>query len=106
MEEGGMYLLVDGNANLALGTSLTVDTPFLLQKNTLQKQLAYKDIVHHEETWAVEGLISGDAWVAQSVKRPTSAQVMISRFVGLSPASTQSLEPAQILCLTLSKTNI
>ena len=24
-------------------------------------------------------------WVAQSVKRPTSAQVMISRFVSLSP---------------------
>ena len=38
-------------------------------------------------------------WVAQSVERPTSAQVMISRFVGLSPASgsvltAQSLEPA------------
>ena len=27
------------------------------------------------------------AWVAQWVKRPTSAQVTISRFVGLSPAS-------------------
>ena len=39
------------------------------------------------------------AWVAESVKRPTSAQVMISRFVSLSPASgsvltVQSLEPA------------
>ena len=39
------------------------------------------------------------AWVAQSVERPTSAQVMISRFVGSSPASgsvrtAQSLEPA------------
>ena len=39
------------------------------------------------------------AWVAQSVKRPTSAQVMILRFVGSSPASgsvltAQSLEPA------------
>ena len=38
------------------------------------------------------------AWVAQSVKRPTSAQVMISRFVGSSPTSgsvltAQSLEP-------------
>ena len=38
------------------------------------------------------------AWVAQSVKRPTSAQVMISRSVGSSPASgsvltAQSLEP-------------
>ena len=39
------------------------------------------------------------AWVAQSLKRPTLAQVMISRFVGSSPASgsvltAQSLEPA------------
>ena len=39
------------------------------------------------------------AWVAQSVKRPTSAQVMISWSVGSSPVSgsvltAQSLEPA------------
>ena len=39
------------------------------------------------------------ACVAQSVKRPTSAQVMISQFVSLSPAlgsvlTAQSLEPA------------
>ena len=38
------------------------------------------------------------AWVAQSVERPTSAQVMISRSVSSSPASgsvltAQSLEP-------------
>ena len=38
------------------------------------------------------------AWVAQSVKRPTSAQVMISWFMGSNPASgsvltAQSLEP-------------
>ena len=38
-------------------------------------------------------------WVAQPVKRPTSAQVTISQFMGLSPASgsvliAQSLEPA------------
>ena len=37
--------------------------------------------------------------MAQSVEHPTSAQVMISQFVSLSPASgsvltTQSLEPA------------
>ena len=42
---------------------------------------------------------SKGAWVAQSVKHPTSAQVTISRFVGLSPASgsvltARSLEPA------------
>ena len=39
------------------------------------------------------------AWVAQSVERPTSAQVMISQLVSSSPASdsvlkAQSLEPA------------
>ena len=41
------------------------------------------------------------AWVARSVKRPTSAQVTISRFVGSRPArvgpcadSSRSLEPA------------
>ena len=63
------------------------------------------------------------AWVAQSVKRPTSAQVMISQFVGSSPASgsvltAQSLEPASdsvspslsvpplpVLCLSLSLKN-
>ena len=38
-------------------------------------------------------------WVAQSVKCPASAQVMVSRFVGSSPTwgsvlSAQSLEPA------------
>ena len=38
-------------------------------------------------------------WVAQSVKRPTSAQVMILQFVSLSPAlgsvlTAQSLEPS------------
>ena len=60
------------------------------------------------------------AWVAQSVKRPTSAQVMISRFVSSSLVSGSvlmalSLEPASdsvspslsapppfILCLSLS----
>ena len=39
-----------------------------------------------------------DVWVAQSVKLPTLAQVMISQFVGSSPTSgslltAQSLEP-------------
>ena len=42
--------------------------------------------------------ISRGTWVAQSVKRPTSAQVMISRSVSSSPASgsvltARSLEP-------------
>ena len=43
-------------------------------------------------------LINRGAWVAQSVERPTSAQVMILRSVGSSPASgsvltAQSPEP-------------
>ena len=42
---------------------------------------------------------SWDAWVAQLVKHPTSAQVMISWFVSSSPAlgsvlTAQNLEPA------------
>ena len=43
----------------------------------------------------------GGAWVAQSVKRPTSAQVVISRFVGLSP-TLSSLDPPLSLSLSLS----
>ena len=63
------------------------------------------------------------AWMAQAVKQLTSAQVVISRFVGLSPTSgsvltAQSLELASdsgspslsapsplILCLSLSLKN-
>ena len=63
------------------------------------------------------------AWVAQSVERPTSAQVTISRSVSSSPESgsglmAQSLEPASssvspslstppllVFCLSLSKMN-
>ena len=68
---------------------------------------------------------SWGTWVAQSVERLTLAQVMISRFVSLSPAlgsvlTAQSLEPASdsvspslypspthalSLCLSLSKLN-
>ena len=44
-------------------------------------------------------IVFGGAWVAQSVKPPTSAQVTILKFVGLSPVSGSvlragSLEPA------------
>ena len=64
------------------------------------------------------------AWVAQSVERPTSPQVMISRFMGSSPVSgsvltAQSLQPAldsvspslcpspaHTMCVSLSKINI
>ena len=66
---------------------------------------------------------SEGAWVAQSAKRPTSAQVMILQFVGSSPVlgsvlTPQSLEPASdavspslsappplVLFLSLSKIN-
>ena len=47
----------------------------------------------------IKKLKTRGAWVAQLVKRPTSAQVMISRSVSSSPAAgsvltAQSLEPA------------
>ena len=50
---------------------------------------------------------SWGASVAQSVKRPTSAQVMISWSLSLSPTSgsglmAQSLEPASKFCVSLS----
>ena len=68
-----------------------------------------------------EGRVARGAWVARSVMRPTSAQVMILLFVGSSPAlgsvlTAQSLEPALdsvsaslsappllMLCLSLSQ---
>ena len=72
---------------------------------------------------ALLGLLGGSV---EPVKRPTSVQVMISQFVGLSPVSgsmltARSLEPASdsvcvclslcpspahTLCLSFSKTNI
>ena len=64
----------------------------------------------------------GGPWVAHSVKHPTSAQVMTSQFVGLSPSlgsvlTVQSLQPAlnsvspsfsapPLLILSLSLSNI
>ena len=43
------------------------------------------------------------AWVAQWVKRPTSAQVMISQFVSLSPALLLSGQSTlRIFCLSPS----
>ena len=68
-------------------------------------------------------IITRGAWVAQLVKRPTLAQVMISRFMGSSPTLgsvliAQSLEPAStsvslspsarpllMLCVSLSLKN-
>ena len=72
-------------------------------------------------TEAAEDSLSRGAWVAQSVQRPTSAQVMISWSMSSSPASgsvltAQSLEPVSdsvspslsdpplfMLCLSLSQ---
>ena len=70
---------------------------------------------------SVKTALCWGAWVAQSVKRPTSAQVTISRSMSSSPESgsglmAQSLEPASdsvspslsapppfMLCLSLSQ---
>ena len=88
-------------ASVSVSPSLSAPPPFMLCLSKTNK------------SWG--------AWVAQSVKRPTSAQVTISRSVGLSPASgsvltAQSLEPASnsvspsvsdpppfMLCLSLSQ---
>ena len=58
----------------------------------MEMSLRHANVAYKRET-------SRGAWVAQSVKRPTSAQVTISRSVSSSPASgpglmAQSLESA------------
>ena len=58
-----------------------------------------------EVSVSFKNLIFQGTWVAQSVKRPTSAQVMISRFVGSSRTSGFALMAwslLRILCLPLS----
>ena len=62
--------------------------------------LADSKVQEQEGIWYVWEAVRGwGAWVAQSVEHPTSAQVMISQLMSLSPASdsvltAQSLEPA------------
>ena len=71
---------------------------------------------------SIKNMGSWEAWVAHLVKCPTLAQVMMSQFIDLSPASgsvltAQSLKPTsdsvspspsapRLLSLTLSKINI
>ena len=67
---------------------------FLLEQPELAKAGTEKDVQIHCNYSVFKG-----AWVGQSVKCPTLAQVMISRFVGSSPLSgsvltAQSLELA------------
>ena len=70
---------------------------------------------------SIKKILHRGAWVAQSVKHPTSTEVTISQFVGLSSMSgsvltVQSLEPASdsvssslsihlLLAFSLSKIN-
>ena len=56
-------------------------------------------LLHTLQNSLIKPCRCGGAWVAQSVERPTSVQVMISWFVSSSPTSgsvltAQSLEPA------------
>ena len=84
---------------------------------------APREANHRCKAFSIRLPVDQGAWVAQSVKHLTSAQVMISRFMGSSPASgsvltAQSLEPASdsvfpslspptplTLCLSLSFKN-
>ena len=77
--------------------------------NSIQVNMRFKKLFHNLAFICkfTEMCLLGGAWVAQSVKCPTSAQVMILRFVSSSPTSgsvltAQSLEPLQILYLSLS----
>ena len=65
--------------------SLSLSAPPLLMLTyslSLKKKINIK-LKKSKEAWGT--------WVAQSVKRPTSAQVMISEFMGSSPASGSAL---------------
>ena len=52
---------------------------------------------HQEKPSLRKSMCTMDAWVAQSVERPTSAQVMISRFVSSSPRSGSVLTMLSLL---------
>ena len=72
--------------------------PQLLRPNTVKITLTL--LLHIPYPIYQEILLDRGAWVDQSVKHPTSAQVMISQFVGSSPElgsvliTAQKLEPA------------
>ena len=62
--------------------------------------------LENSSNWIFKILLDRGAWVAQSVKHLTSAQVMIMQSLSLSPVSgsvltTQGLELLWILCLLL-----
>ena len=70
-------------------------TPHGTENTNFQLKLKYHPVAFTDQL----SLITQAASVAQSVERPISSQVMISWFMGLSPASgslltAQSLQPA------------
>ena len=91
----------------------TEDVTFLSLRGIFMYIISVDSHTHKNRVWG--------AWVAQSVGRPTSAQVMISQFVNLSPASgsvltarslgpasdsvspSLSVPPLPTLCLSLSQ---
>ena len=94
---------------------------FPLKFMTQQLHIALLFLLRCPQPGHINIINSRGTWVAQSVKRPTLAQVMISRFMGSSPAlgsvlTAQSLEPISdsvspslsdlppfMLCLSLSQ---
>ena len=104
-KKAGKNLFDLGRSNFLLNTSP--------EARETKAKMNYWELIKINSFWGT--------WVAQLVKRPTSAQVMISQFVGSSPASgsvltAHSLEPASdsvspslsapppfMLCLSLSQ---
>ena len=87
-----------------LGCELYLRVPIVKARNyrmlpsCLDQRHISQPLVHIRHMGSSQGIAVRGAWVAQSVKRLTSAQVMISRSVSSSPASgsvltAQSLEP-------------
>ena len=90
--DGSDYLLGALNTQTDVSAIISDGNKCLEPSLLVSRGLLYTSIIF--KTSSLRG-----TWVAQSVKRPTSAQVMILRFVGLSPAlgsvlTAQSLDPA------------
>ena len=87
---------------MAEGTDLQWEPKLFLQWGTDPKlselsRRAVNTQLHDQKPRYVRG-----TWVAQSVKHLTLAQIMVSWFVGLSPASKFSLSAPHSLTLSLS----
>ena len=89
--------------SISSGRQGTLSCPYGLSANRLQRNKKLDCNIKkfgNPQTTAVDNSIKNvyqGAWVAQSVKCPTLAQIMISSFMGSSPASGSLLSAQSLL---------